>query len=147
MMTAENIKTLIEAFQALGGDAKEAFLVWVVCDKGVPLLGILVCAVALYLIVRTIARAVLASQADTVALVEVGNLLGAPPSYGICSCQERRRIVEQARTIAACYSPSTTVTSCSCLADTHGVPVGIAEREKRKRGRPCKKSSHGGLDD
>ena len=123
-MTAENIKMLIEAFQALGGDAKEAFLVWVVCDKGVPLLGILVCAVALYLIVRTIARAVLASQDDTVALHEIGRKLGIEPSEYGWGIKCRNEVARRVEALAQSCSADTTVTSCSC-ADL--------EKSRRKR--------------
>lgn len=110
-MSAENMKLLIEAFQGLGADAKEAFLVWVVADKVAPVLMLVVAVIGLLLAIRTIARAVAANNADTSTMADLGEMLG----MGMCGVREcglssgqRREIVLRVQSL---LSPdSTTVT-------------------------------------
>ena len=108
-MTAENIKMLIEAFQALGGDT---------------VMMMIVAAIGSLLIVRTIARAVLASQDDTVALHEIGRKLGIEPSEYGWGIKCRNEVARRVEALAQSCSADTTVTSCSC-ADL--------EKSRRKR--------------
>ena len=103
-MNADNIKLLIEAFQGMGADAKEAFMVWVLADNIGHLLSLLITAIGLLLIVRTIIRDVCSVQEDRRTLHDAAEVLGVHiygGHHANLSSAERLKIVYRAQELMA----------------------------------------------
>lgn len=55
-MSTEQLKMLLEAMQSLGAGGKDAFIWWLVMDKGLPFLGWLMTLGAIVFVARFVIR-------------------------------------------------------------------------------------------